>query len=153
MIWESFSEVSGLNLNIEKTKAMWLSKLVNNKEKPLDFKWTKNPTRTLGIYVPYDSQGNNKLNFETKIQKFQTKLDICRSRDLTLFGKVLISKTLGISSLVYSMSNIDVPKEVIPDVQRRLFKFLWNNKQDKIKRTSLYQDLKKVAYACRILKL
>ena len=75
--------------------------------------------------------------------KFQTKLDIWRSRDLTLFGNVLISKILGISSLVYSMSNIDVPKEVIPDVQRRLFKFLWNNKQDKIKRTSLYQDFEK----------
>ena len=41
------------------------------------------------------------------------------------------------------MSNIDVPKEVIPDVQRRLFKFVWNNKQDKIKRTSLYQDFEK----------
>ena len=41
------------------------------------------------------------------------------------------------------MSNIDVPKEVIPDVQRRLFKFLWNNKQDKIKRTRLYQDFEK----------
>ena len=142
-ILESFGEVSGLKLNIEKTKAMWLGKLVNNKEKPLDLKWVKNPTRTLGIYVSYDSQANDKLNFETKIQKFQTKLDIWRSRDLTLFGKVLISKTLGISSLVYSMSNIDVPKEVIPDVQRRLFKFVWNNKQDKIKRTSLYQDFEK----------
>ena len=41
------------------------------------------------------------------------------------------------------MSNIDVPKEVIPDVQRRLFKFVWNNKQDTIKRTSLYQDFEK----------
>ena len=41
------------------------------------------------------------------------------------------------------MSNIDVPKEAIPDVQRRLFKFLWNNKQDKVKRTSLYQDFEK----------
>ena len=35
MILESFGEVSGLKLNIEKTKAMWLGKLVNNKEKLL----------------------------------------------------------------------------------------------------------------------
>ena len=151
-ILESFGEVSGLKLNIEKAKAMWLGKLVNNKEKPLDLEWIKNPTRTLGIYVSYDSQGNNKLNFESKIQKLQTKLDIWRSRDLTLFGKVLISKALGISSLVYS--NIDIPKEVIPDVQSRLFKFLWNNKQDKIlKGCAFIRILKKVAYACRILKL
>jgi len=104
-ILESFGEVSGLKLNIEKTKAMWLGKLVNNKEKPVDLKWIKNPTRTLGIYVSYNSQGNNKLNFESKTPKLQTKLDIWRSRDLTLFGKVLISKALGISSLVYSVEH------------------------------------------------
>ena len=55
-ILESFGEVSGLKLNIEKTKAMWLGKLVNNKEKPVDLKWIKNPTRTLGIYFSYNSQ-------------------------------------------------------------------------------------------------
>ena len=66
-----------------------------------------------------------------------------RSRDLTLFGKVLIIKALGVSPLIFSASNIDVPKEFIGDVQGRLFKFLWKNKQDKIKRTSLYQDYEK----------
>ena len=81
-ILESFGEVSGLKLNIEKTKVMWLGNLANNKEKLLDLKWIKNPTRTLGIYVSYDSQGNDKLNFESKIQKLQTNLDMWRSRDL-----------------------------------------------------------------------
>ena len=56
-----------------------------------------------------------------------------RSRDLTLFGKVLIIKTLGVSPLIYSASNIDAPKEVIGNVQGRLFKFLWKKqtRQDK----------------------
>ena len=84
-----------------------------------------------------DSQGNNKLNFASKIQKLQTKVD------LTLLGKVVISKVLGISSLVYSGSNINMLKEIIRDVQSRLFRFLLNNKQDKIKRTCLYQDFEK----------
>ena len=84
-----------------------------------------------------DSQGNNKLNFVSKIQKLQTKVD------LTLLGKVVISKVLGISSLVYSGSNINMLKEIIRDAQSRLFRFLLNNKQDKIKRTCLYQDFEK----------
>jgi len=63
-----------------------------------------------------------------------------RSRDLTLFGKVLIIKALGISSLVYSASNVDVPGEVIDNVKGRIFRFLWKNKKDKIKRVGLYQD-------------
>ena len=77
------------------------------------------------------------FNFVSKIQKLQTKVD------LTLLGKVVISKVLGISSLVYSGSNINMLKEIIRDVQSRLFRFLLNNKQDKIKRTCLYQDFEK----------
>ena len=139
----SFGEISGLQLNIGKTKAMWLGKLANQKDKPLSLKWVDNPIRILGIFFSYDSKGNNKQNFDLKVQKHQTNLDMWRSRDLTLFGKVLIIKVLGVSPLIFSASNIDVPKEFIGDVQGRLFKFLWKNKQDKIKRTSLYQDCEK----------
>ena len=66
-----------------------------------------------------------------------------RSRDLTLFGRALIIKTLGISNFVCSASNIDVTKEIINNVQSRLFKFLWKNKGDKIKRVGVYQDYEK----------
>ena len=46
-----------------------------------------------------------------------------RARDLTLFSKILIIKALGVSPLVYSATNTDVPREV-RNVQGRLFKFL-----------------------------
>ena len=129
----SFGEISGLQLNIGKTKAMWLGKLANQKDKPSSLKWVDNPIRILGIFFSYDSKGNNKQNFDLKVQKLQTNLDMWRSRDLTLFGKVLIIKVLGVSPLIFSASNIDVPKEFIGDVQGRLFKFLWKKKtrQDK----------------------
>ena len=50
--------------------------------------------------------------FDWNINKMQAKLDIWRSRDLTLFGKTMIIKTLGISSLIYSASNINVPNDI-----------------------------------------
>ena len=119
---------------------MWLGKWANNRNKPLSLKWVHCPTRFLGIYLSYDSKGNDELNFKIKIQKLQTNLDIWRSRDLSLFGRVLIIKALGISSLVYSISNIDVPNDVIDNVKRRLFWFLWKNKGDRIRRAGLYQE-------------
>ena len=139
----SFGDISGLRLNIEKTKAMWVGKWANRTTKPLSLKWVKNPTEILGIYFSYDIKGNNQLNFDHKIQKLQSNLDMWRSRDLTLFGRVLIIKALGISNFVYSASNIDVPKEIIKNFQGRLFKFLWKNKGDKIKRVGVYQDYEK----------
>ena len=52
----------------------------------------------------------------------------------------MIIKALGVSSLIYSASNINVPNDTAGNVKRRLFSFLWKNKRDKIKREGLYQD-------------
>ena len=79
-------------------------------------------------------------NFIHKLQKLQTNLDLWRARDLTLFGRVLIIKSLALSQLVYSASNLSVPQEITPIIKTKLFKFLWKNKNDKIKREGLYQD-------------
>ena len=69
----------------------------------------------------------------------ETKLNVWLSRDLTLMGRTLLVKALGISKIVYSASMLCVPEEVIKRVQEKLFSFLWQNKKDKIKRTVLYQ--------------
>ena len=50
-------------------------------------------------------------------------------------------KSLGLAKLIYLISNLNVPDEIIPNVKKRLFNFIWKNKRDKIKRESLYQDL------------
>jgi len=152
LLLREFGKISGFNLNIDKTKAMWLGRWANNRNNPLNLKWVHCPVRILGIYLSYDIKGNEHYNFNLKIQKLQMNLDIWRSRDLALFGKVLIIKSLGISPLVYSSSNVDVPKDVINNVKGRLFKFLWRNKPDRIKRAGLYQDPTKVDCACWMLK-
>ena len=74
------------------------------------------------------------------IRKLQTKLDMWSSRDLTIFGRVMILKILGLSPLVYSASNLKVPQGTADLVKTKLFSFLWRNKKDKIKRSGLYQD-------------
>ena len=136
-----FGRLAGLKLNIKKSKAIWLGKWEKNKSYPLQLKWLHSPVRLLGIHISYDEKGNNELNFNLKIRKLQTKLDTWRSRDLTLFGKVLIIKSLGLSQLIYSASILNVPEDIASTVKTKLFSFLWKNKRDKIKRTGLYQDL------------
>ena len=64
----------------------------------------------------------------------KTKLNLWLSRDLTLYGKSLLAKTLGVSQLVYAASLLSVPNAGIKIVQTQLFSFLWKNKNDKIKR-------------------
>ena len=77
--------------------------------------------------------------FFIKIQKMETKLNVWLSRDLTLMGRTLLVKALGISKIVHSASMLCVPEEVIKRVQEKLFSDLWRNKKDKIERTVMYQ--------------
>ena len=133
-------DISGLRLNKEKTQSMWLGPWANKKVKPLGLKWVKGPTRFLGIYFSYDKNGNNVHNFGCKMLRLQLKLDIWRTRDLTLFGRVLIMKSLGISQLANSISNVEVPDYIVSTLKPKLFGFLWKNKKDKIKRVGLYQN-------------
>ena len=135
-----FGKIAGLSLNVKKTKAICLGKWANNKNKPLNLKWLHSPVKILGIHFSYDEKRNNELNFIQKIQKLQTKLDMWSSRDLTIFGRAMILKTLGLSQLVYSVSNLPVPQGIADAVKTKSFKFLWRNKKDKIKRSGLYQE-------------
>ena len=83
------------------------------------------------------------MNFNLKLRKLQNNLHMWKARDLTLFRGVLITKSLGLSQLVYSASNLSVPHEITPIIKTKLFNFLWKNKRDKIKTARLYQDREK----------
>ena len=114
----NFGGISDLQLNVKKTKAVRLGKWSKNRSIPLQLTWTRDPVKILGIHFSYDEKQNNYYNFAIKIQKLQTNLDLWKSRNLTLFGKVLIIKSLGLSQLVYSASNLNVPIDFINDSQK-----------------------------------
>ena len=120
-----FGDISGLKLNRKKTKALWIGSLKNYQIKPLEINVSTNAIKVLGTYISHDCDKNNNLNFFLKIQKMETKLHIWLCRDLTLMGRTLFAKTLGISKLVYTASMLTVPQEVNKRVQTKLFNFLW----------------------------
>ena len=91
----NFGRIAGLSLNVKKTKALWLGKWESNKNKPLDLKWFHSPVKMLGIYFSYNIKENDELNFDKKIQKLQTKLDMWTSRDLTIFGRAMLTWRWG----------------------------------------------------------
>ena len=61
-------------------------------------------------FPSHDAVSNNKNNFFIKIRKMETKLNIWLSRDLTLFGRTMLAKSLGLSQLVYAASMLSVPE-------------------------------------------
>ena len=87
------------------------------------------PKMPLGASCSYNIKENIELNFDKNIRTMQTKLDMWSSQDLTMFGRAMLIKTLGISQLIYSASNLDVPQGTVDIVKTKSFKFLWKNKK------------------------
>lgn len=96
--------------------------------------------RALGIFISYNEQENDKKNVARKIDNLNIKLDLWRGRKLSLFGKCLVVKTLGISQIVYSASLLDISPNYTSRIKKSIFSFIWNKKPDKIKRNVMYQD-------------
>ena len=105
-----------------------------------DFMWTKEPLKVVGIHISYDKAGNESKNVNQKIDNLNAKLGTWGSRQLSIFGRCLIVKSLGISQIVHSAAVLDIHKDYIVKIQSLTFKFMWKEKQDKIKREVLYQD-------------
>ena len=133
---DSYGVVSGLKLNIPKTEGLWLGKDKDNPDHHYGIHFTKAPIRCLGIYIGHDKQACYKKNWTDKIEKFQRLLDSWRTRDLTLFGKVLIIKSLGISQLTFSAMCCTSTIETEKEIMKIIYQFLWHSRE-RIKRRVL----------------
>ena len=139
---EQFGKIAGTQLNIGKCEGLWIgsSKNRQNTCTLYNIKWTKEPIRYLGIYIGYDSQKCFKLNFENRIRQVDEVLTQAAKRNLTLFGKVCIIKSLALAKIIYVSMCLVVPELVIKQIDHRIFRYLWG-KRDRIKRKSIINKL------------
>ena len=137
-----FSYVSGLKLNMSKTEALGIGIYKNIEFDTKGLKLAKTPVRCLGIFIGFDKTACYKLNWENKLKKFQEILDQWRTRELTLFGKVQILKSLAVSQFTYLMTNLPTDDTTLNLINKSLYSFLWN-KTDRIKRRKLLNPIEK----------
>ena len=78
-----------------------------------------------------------KRNFDKKINNIQNLLNLWSQRDLSLYGRITIAKTLGLSKIVFASCCLHTPQYVAASVSKMVHDFVWNNKPAKIKRNTL----------------
>ena len=59
---------------------------------------------------------------------------------MSVIGKVLIVKALGVSKFTFAATVLHVPQDIIKQINQILFNFLWGCKCDKVKRDIVIQD-------------
>ena len=78
------------------------------------------------------------MNDEEKVRKVEDILNNWQNKRLTLSGKITVIKALAASHLV--MSSLCTCSRSLRATNDLLFKFLWDGKGDKIKRTETIAD-------------
>ena len=76
-------------------------------------------------------------NFTPKINKLKTLFNVWSQRDLSVYGRITIAKTLGLSKLLFSSACICIPAHVIDKVNRLIVNFVWRGKKPKSKSDTL----------------
>ena len=96
--------------------------------------------KALGVWFCIDCEESKKKNYGEKVHKVEDILNNWKNKRLTFIGKIAVIKALAASQLVYVLSSTTSCLKSLKETNNLLFKFLWDNKGDKIKRTEMIAD-------------
>ena len=142
-VLDRFHMISGLEVNFEKTKVLWVGSAKERGpiqcDKP-DISWVTGKVFALGVWFAADRNVMLRSNYDERITKIKNVIESWQSRRLTLIGKVTLIKSLLFSQPVYILTPLPTSTEALQKVNKLLFDFLWNGKGNKIKRTVVIKD-------------
>ena len=122
--FDIFSKCYGPKLNLQKTEVipkgsnLYRDKLQKKTLSGITLK--RGPFKMLGIWFLYNEAEMIDLNFNERIGNMK-KLDIWRSRNLLLKGKIIILKTLILPQILFLFNLIYVPKSVLDQIDELFF--------------------------------
>lgn len=142
-----YANISGLKINNSKTRAVWIGskkfggETFNHRYK-LD--WKQTDFIILGINFSCNLESMIEINFREKIKQLEREMKQWSRRILTPFGRITILKTLIISKLNHLFIALPNPTdEIINNLNKSFFNFIWQSKVDRVKREVLMQDYEK----------
>ena len=142
-----FSEFTGLNLNKNKTEAIWLGCWKFRKKEIANMKWRifpQNEIRILGVTFKNDCQACMvKCNWENKISTCEIIIKRWIGRNLSIIGRITLVKTFLLSQFMYLMQGIILPKHAMNRINKILFKYIWCN-QNIYKESDINNVIEKV---------
>ena len=140
---EVFGSISGLKINSEKTKIIWIGCKKHSKEKlnvSLNLNWGETEFTLLGIKFCTELHKMPKLNFDSALLSAQKLIKCWKQRSLTPIGKIAVIKTLILPKFNHLFVSLPTQEIVLKEINKLLFSYLWEGKPEKINRKTVYRD-------------
>ena len=140
---EIFGTLSGLRMNKDKTKLIWIGRKKFVKEKlnvSENLKWGETQFSLLGLEFSTALEKIPPLNYGKAMTKMKMEIEKWNKRLLTSFGKITVLKTNILSKCIHLLSSIERSETFLKATNKLIFNFLWDGKPDKIKRSIMVSD-------------
>ena len=142
----TYYKMSGLKINVEKTRAIWIGSLSNSMRqicKNYNLDWSQGPFKILGVIFTTEVFDIWDVNINDTFTRVENVLKQWSKRKLTLLGRITIIKSLALAKFIHLLLALpNPPGDFIKRLERLFFKFLWNAGPDRIKREVIVKDLK-----------
>ena len=145
-VLERFGTHSGCKANVSKTRCIPLGKtrndtaLISSLKHKFGNEFVTDEFTALGIYFTNSLTLKHitDINYERKIKTAIGWVESWKRRDLSIYGKVTIVKSLIMSQFSYLVIPLPRPSASITKrINTLIFNFLWGCKRDKIKRDQI----------------
>ena len=104
-----FERCSGLKINESKLKLLWLGSWHHSKDIILNLQISEEPFYALtGVHFAYESDTVLQRNFWDKLISLKKLLNIWSQRDISIYGKTNLVKSLPLSKLVFICSVMEI---------------------------------------------
>ena len=125
-ILELFGDISGLKINTEKTKLIWIGSEVSSKRKlnvTQELQWGETQFNLLGINFSTELNMIPILNYQNAIAKAKKIINSWKFRYLTPIGKITVIKTLILSVFTHLFMAIPTPIDILDELNKLQLNF------------------------------
>ena len=132
-----FERCFGLKINESKSELLWLGSWRHRKDKILNLQISEEHVYALGVHFAYERDTVLQRNFWDKLISLKKILNIWSQRDIYVYGKINLVKSLALSKLVFICSVMETSKLFVDEVNKIVLDLIWGHKPPKIKYTTL----------------
>ena len=145
LILRKFYNLSGLKVNEDKTKALWVGAMCKSEKrmcKEYNLDWDQTPLTILGVTFTAEVFDIWDYNIEDILHKVNSLINIWSKRKLTLPGKITVIKSLILSKFTHLFLALpNPPGDFLKILERKMYKFFWSNGTDRISRKNIIKNI------------
>ena len=121
-----FSSFSGLLLNKKKSAAMYIGNTGHKNSFKCGIKFY-NQLKILGVLFSNECIASDiPENYEGKIQQLEKLCSLWGKRCLTIYGRITVLKSFGLSLFIYLMQSIGLSDDHIKRINTIFYSFIWS---------------------------